>query len=107
MKPIILLDVFPPNPIEEGDGLTNIDVITFLLIAIFIVVIYLLFRRRKIAGSAQNSLNNDVLGQERSMPLSNTSKPPFTNFSNKDAYLWIVLALFVLIALFTIKKWIP
>jgi hypothetical protein len=56
------------------------------------------FILNKVKGSGQiteSSINRDTLGQKRTIPDSVNEKIPFSNFSNKKAY----LALFLFVAL--------
>lgn len=96
---MILLKVFGGASDEILEGINFLDVYTLSFVTFLFVAVFMVTKLRSGNHITEHVNNKDILGQERTVANSVNERMPFSNFSNKRAYVALCIFMIFLVTL--------
>ena len=92
-----LLNCFGQQPIGNIDdfGVNFLDVYTFSFISFLMIVVFITVKVRNRKYLAQENLEKDILGQEKTIEISGKTTLPFSENSRKSSFKFLLILLFL------------
>lgn len=103
---MILLNCFGNYPTEGIDdfGINFLDIYTFSFISFLMVVVFITVKVRNRKCLTHESLEKDILGQEKTIAISGKNLPPFSTIPAKKVYQMLFICVFLICTIIAILE---